>query len=128
MPVLHNGYSVGEYERFLLVMRDEHHRDVKFALQPLQFAAHTRTQRRIKVAQRFIQQAKLGLNYKRTRKCNALLLTAAYFVYMCIRAVCKADKFKVFHALLPCLRAVIAAKFQPICNVFKHSHVREKAI
>ena len=47
---------------------------------------------------------------------------------MGVRTVCKADKFKVFHALLPCLCAGIAAKFQPICNVFKHSHVREKAI
>ena len=128
MPVLHNGYSVGKYKRFFLIVRHEHHCDIKLALQPLQFAAHTRTQRRIKVAQRFIQQAKLGLNYKRTRKCNALLLTAAYFVYMCVRAVCKADKFKIFHALLPCLRAGVAAEFQPVSNVFKHGHVWKKSI
>ena len=72
---IHDADAVSEREGLLLVMRDEHRRDAKFALHLADRAAQLLADLGVESAEGLIEEQHLGLVCQSARNCNALLLT-----------------------------------------------------
>ena len=76
MPFAHQRDPVGERERLLAVVRDEHDSDVDAAENPRDLVAHRRAEVRIDVRPRLVEQHEVRAGRERPRERDALLLPA----------------------------------------------------
>lgn len=74
--LVHHADAVGDRHRLLLVVRDEHRRDARLALQIADLLAHLGSQLRVERRERFVEQQHVGLDGHRPGERHALLLTS----------------------------------------------------
>ena len=74
--VVHHHDAVGDLERLLLVVRDEHAGDVDLVVQPPQPAAQFLAHLGVERAEGLVEQQHLGLDRQRARQRDALPLAA----------------------------------------------------
>ena len=109
-------------------MCDEDHRGAELALQALELPAHPHAQRRVEVRERLVKQAELWFDDERAGKRHALLLATRKLADARVLALGEADELQIPAALFLCLRAGIAAEFEPVGHVLQHAHVRKQTI
>ena len=76
LALVHEDDAVGDVHRLLLVVRDEHGRDVDVVVQAAQPGAQLLADARVERAERLVQQEHLGLDRERARQRHALALAA----------------------------------------------------
>ena len=72
----HNDDFVGHRESFFLVVRNENRRYARFALNTLDFLTSLKSEARVEVGKRFVQQKNVGHLNERASDCHTLLLAA----------------------------------------------------
>ena len=75
-PIAHDGDVVGEHHRLLLVVGHEDRGGAESLMQPLDLAAHPRTERGVEIRERLVEEEDLRLLDHRARERDTLLLTA----------------------------------------------------
>ncbi len=79
-PVAQDGDRVGQRQRLLLVVGDEHRRHALLSQQRVDLLAHAAAQRRVQRGERLVQQQRLRTSGQRAGERHALLLAAGELV------------------------------------------------
>ena len=90
----HHRDAVGEAERLLLVVGDEHRGGVRRAQDVAHFVAHPAAQRRVEVRERLVEQQDRGIGCERPRDRDPLLLATRELVRAAAPLVAEADELE----------------------------------
>jgi hypothetical protein len=90
----HHGHAVGERQRLLLVVGDEHRGRLRLAQDQLELAAQPRPQRCVERRERLVEQHDLGTGRERAGERDALALAAGQLVRVAVGLVLEADELE----------------------------------
>ena len=130
--VIHHHDAVGNLQRLLLVVRDEHAGDLQIVVESPQPAPQFLAHLRVQCAEGLVEQQHAGFDRQRTRQCDALPLTARELIWISIRQPVELHQLqKPTHARTDLgLGRALATRLdaQPEGDVVEHRHVPEKRV
>ena len=125
---VHHADSVGERERFLLVVRDQHGRDLQLALNLADRAPQLFADLRVERAERLVEQQHLGLVRQRARDSDTLLLSTRELRRQAIVHAFERYQPQQFLAALPPVFGAHAPDAQRELDVLADAHVAEQRV
>ena len=130
--MFHDRHAIGQFQCFVLVVRDEHTGEADLLLQFAQPAAHFLAHARVQRAKGFIQQQDARLDGQRTGQCHALALSARELVRQAIaiaRQLHQLQQLAHAPAHFRCRRSLrTRADVQAKGHVLEHAHVPEQRV
>ena len=132
LALVHDDDAVGELERFFLIVRDEHARQVNLFVQPAQPAPQLLPHFGVERAERLVEQQHLRLDGQRARERDALPLAAGELRRIAIAQIVELHELQQVRDLrcdLVVRRPMRSrAHAQPERDVLEHRHVTEQRV
>ena len=125
---IHHADAIGHRERFFLIVRDEHGRDVEFTLNLSNRAPQLLADLGIECTEGFVEQQHLRLVRQCARHCNALLLTARQLRRQPIVHPFERHQSQQLLAASAAIGCLGATHAQGKLDVVAHRHVLEQRV
>ena len=127
-PLLHQADAVGQRQRLLLIMRDEHRGDPGLALQLRDHLAHLQAQLRVEIRQRLVHEEEARPDHHRAGQRDALALAAGEFRRAALRESLQSHALERLSDAFAHIRLADVARAQAIGDVVIHRLVREQGV
>ena len=124
--VFHDRDAVGETNRFLEIVGDEHDGLVQNFLQAHEFVLHLAPDQWIQRRKGFVEKPDIRLRGERARDADALLLAAGQFPRVVLFAAVETDQFDDFERALFARRLADALDFERQRDIAEHGAVRQQ--
>ncbi len=127
-PLFHHGNTIGESQRFTLIMRDIDDSQAQPLLNELEFGLHMLAQAFVERTQRLIHQHDRRTKHLRPRQRDTLLLPTGQLRRITASKCLQLDDGKgVFHAFAAFV-AANATHFERKGNILRDCHMRKQSI
>lgn len=124
----HDGETIGEGERFLLIVGDVDGGDRRCSAEPADLGAHVVPQFGVEVGEWFVEEEDVGLDGERAGERDALLLAAGELSGLALGVLVHLDEGEGFGGALAALGAGEFALAQAELDVLEDGHVRPEGV
>ncbi len=124
--VVHDDDPIRHRERLFLVVRDVDEHQPELALEVAELDPHAQLEQAVEVAERLVEQQRLGLRHQHAGEGDTLLLPTRQGARLAVGERFQADHLEGSHRLLPPLLLPDPVHLQPELDVLERRPVREE--